>query len=118
MQETFKEIGEAEIKQMLKDIEYYQKLVKELEAKLEERQISNRPFAWATEEFNINGGLVWSSITQFRPKELSWIRDLPTKKHYITITALYKDEASAEKITGVKSYRESTQRLTDAFNGL
>jgi len=77
-----------------------------------------QPYAWATEEFDINGKLVWSSITQFRPKELSWIRDLPTKKHYITITALYKDETNVEKITGVKSYREATKRLIDAFNGL
>jgi hypothetical protein len=77
-----------------------------------------QPYAWSTEEFNVNGELVWSSITQFRPKELSWIRDLPNKKHYITITPVYKDEANAEKITGVKSYRESTQRLTDAYNGL
>ncbi|MEI6732061.1 MAG: hypothetical protein WCK90_05295 [archaeon] len=55
---------------------------------------------------------------QTRPIELSWIRDLPTKKHNIVITPLYKDEANAEKITGIKSYRESTQRLADAFNGL
>jgi len=82
------------------------------------QEIPKQPYAWAIEEFNIHGELVWSSITQFRPKELSWIRDLPTKKHYITITPLYKDEANAEKITGVKSYRESTQRLADAFNGL
>jgi hypothetical protein len=76
------------------------------------------PYAWAIEEFNINGELVWSSITQFRPKELSWIRDLPTKKHHITITPLYKDETQIEKITGIKSYRESTQRLIDANGGL
>ena len=82
------------------------------------QETRKQPYAWAIEEFNIHGELVWSSITQFRPKELSWIRDLPTKKHYITITPLYKDEANAEKITGVKSYRESTQRLADAFNGL
>lgn len=82
------------------------------------QEIRKQPYAWAVEEFNINGELVWSSITQFRPKELSWIRDLPTKKHHITITPLYKDEANAEKITGIKSYRESTQRLTEAFNGL
>lgn len=77
-----------------------------------------QPYAWAIEEFNINGGLVWSSITQFRPKELSWIRDLPTKKHYITITPLYKDESKAEKITGVKSYKESTQKMLEAYGGL
>jgi hypothetical protein len=82
------------------------------------QEIPKQPYAWATEEFDINGRLVWSSITQFRPKELSWIRDLPTKKHYITITALYKDETNVEKITGVKSYREATKRLTDAYSGL
>jgi hypothetical protein len=76
------------------------------------------PYAWAIEEFNIHGDLVWSSITQFRPKELSWIKDLPTRKHHITITPLYKNEEQAEKITGIKSYRESTQRLIDANGGL
>jgi hypothetical protein len=80
--------------------------------------LPKQPYAWATEEFDINGRLVWSSITQFRPKELSWIRDLPTKKHYITITPLYKCDEKAEKITGVKSYREATKRLVDAYNGL
>lgn len=81
-------------------------------------ELPKQPYAWAIEEFDINGRLVWSSITQFRPTELSWIRDLPTKKHYLTITPLFKDEAQAEKITGVKSYRESTKRLTEAYGGL
>jgi hypothetical protein len=81
-------------------------------------EIKPQPYAWATEEYNINGELVWSSITQFRPKELSWIRDLPTKKHHIVITPLYKDEAQAEKITGIKSYKESTKKLAEAFGGL
>jgi len=76
------------------------------------------PYAWAIEEFNSHGDLVWSSIMQTRPKELSWIKDLPTKKHNIVITPLYKDESQAEKITGIKSYRESTQRLIDANGGL
>lgn len=80
--------------------------------------MNNQPYAWVTEEFNIHGELVWSSITQFRPKELSWIKDLPTKKHHIVITPLYKDDSKAEKITGIKSYRESTQRLIEANGGL
>ena len=80
--------------------------------------LKQQPYAWATEEYNIHGELVWSSITKFRPKELSWIRDLPTKKHHIVITPLYKDEAQAEKITGIKSYKESTQKLTEAYGGL
>lgn len=78
----------------------------------------NDPYAWAIEEFNSRGDLVWSSIMQTRPKELSWIRDLPTKKHNIVITPLYKDELKAEKITGIKSYKESTQRLIDAIEGV
>lgn len=76
------------------------------------------PYAWAIEEFNSHGDLVWSSIMQTRPKELSWIKDLPTKKHNIVITPLYKDESQAEKITGIKSYRESTQRMVEANGGL
>ena len=72
------------------------------------------PYAWAIEEFNSHGDLVWSSIMQTRPKELSWIKDLPSKKHNIVITPLYKDEDNAEKITGIKSYKESTQRMIDA----
>ena len=76
------------------------------------------PYAWAIEEFNSHGDLVWSSIMQTRPKELSWIKDLPTKKHNIIITPLYKDESQAEKITGIKSYKESTKRLIEANGGL
>jgi hypothetical protein len=82
------------------------------------QETHKQPYAWAIEEFNVHGDLVWSSITQFRPKELSWIRDLPTKKHYISITPLYKDESKVEKITGVKSYKESTQKMMEAYNGL
>ena len=77
-----------------------------------------QPYAWSIEEFNNDGGLVWSSMSKFRPTELSWIRDLPTKKHNIVLTPLYKDESKAEKITGVKSYKESTQKMMEAYNGL
>jgi hypothetical protein len=80
--------------------------------------MEQQPYAWAIEEFNSQGNLIWSSITQFRPKELSWIRDLPNKKHYVTITPLYKDESKAEKITGIKSYKESTAKMMEAYGGL
>jgi len=80
--------------------------------------MEQQPYAWAIEEFNSQGNLIWSSITQFRPKELSWIRDLPNKKHYVTITPLYKDELKAEKITGIKSYKESTAKMMEAYGGL
>ena len=77
-----------------------------------------QPYAWSIEEFNNDGDLVWSSMSKFRPTELSWIRDLPTKKHHIVITPLYKDEVNAEKITGIKSYKESTKKLAEAYGGL
>jgi hypothetical protein len=80
--------------------------------------VNNQPYAWSTEEFNVNGDLVWSTNTQYRPKEITRIRDMPKKKHNITITPLYKDESKAEKITGIKSYKESTKRLMEAYNGL
>jgi hypothetical protein len=57
-------------------------------------------------------------MSNFRPTELSWIRDLPSKKHNIVLTPLYKDESKAEKITGIKSYKESTQKMMEAYNGL
>ena len=82
------------------------------------QEILKQPYAWSIEEFNIHGELVWSSITQFRPKELSWIKDLPTKKHHITITPLFKDESKIETITGIKSYKESTAKMIEAYGGL
>jgi len=82
------------------------------------QEILKQPYAWSIEEFNNDGDLVWSSISQFRPTELSWIRDLPTKKHNIVLTPLYKDESKAEKITGIKSYKESTAKMIEAYGGL
>ena len=45
---------------------------------------------------------------------------LKCNKHLnnIIITPLYKCEEKAEKITGIKSYKESTQRMIDANGGL
>ena len=80
--------------------------------------LPEHPSAWLVEEFDIHGELVWESLLKFRPTEISWVRDLPSKKHYLVITELYRKKESAEKITGVRSYRESTQRLIDANNGL
>ena len=81
-------------------------------------KLPRQPDGWSTKEYNANGELVWSSFTQFRPTEISWVRDLPNKKHYLVIAPFYINESQAEKITGVKSYRESTKRLVDAYNGL
>ena len=81
-------------------------------------ELPRQPDGWVTKEYNVHDDLVWFSFTQFRPTEISWIRDLPNKKHYLVIAPFYIDESQAEKITGVKSYREATKRLVDAFNGL
>lgn len=81
-------------------------------------ELPEYPTAWLVEEFNIHGELVREILLKFRPTGISWAKDLPSKKHYLVITELYRKKESAEKITGVKSYRESTQRLIDAHNGL
>jgi hypothetical protein len=81
-------------------------------------QVGETPYAWALEEFDSKGNLIWSSMMLTRPKELSWFRDLPSKKHNILLTPLYKDESKEERLDGVKSYKESTKRLVDANTGL
>lgn len=74
--------------------------------------------AWLLQEFDEKGNIVWSSIMPIRPKELSWFKDLPSKKHNIVLTPMYADHSQAEKFSGVKSYKESTQRLVEANQGL
>ena len=76
------------------------------------------PVAWMLEEYNHEGGLIWYSLMLSRPTDLSWFKDLPSKKHNIVLTPLYKDETQAEKHTGIKSYKESTKKLTEAYGGL
>lgn len=76
------------------------------------------PSAWLIEEFNHEGALIWCSLMLSRPTDLTWFKDLPTKKHNIVLTPLYKDDSKAEKLDGVKSYKEATKRLVDANNGL
>ena len=76
------------------------------------------PVAWMLEEYNHEGGLIWYSLMLSRPTDLSWFKDLPSKKHNIVLTPLYKDETQAEKHTGIKSYKDSTKRLIEANRGL
>lgn len=76
------------------------------------------PTAWLLEEYNHEGGLIWYSLMLTRPTDLSWFKDLPSKKHNIVLTPLYRDESKAEKHTGIKSFKENTKRLIEANNGL
>jgi hypothetical protein len=76
------------------------------------------PTAWLLEEYNHEGGLIWYSLMLTRPTDLSWFKDLPSKKHNIVLTPLYKCEEKAEKHTGIKSFKENTKRLIEANNGL
>jgi hypothetical protein len=80
--------------------------------------MKEEPTAWLVEEFNIHNDLIWWALLKSRPTDISWVRDLPNKKHYLVITELYRKKESAEKITGVKSYKESTKRLIEANGGL
>jgi hypothetical protein len=73
--------------------------------------------AWLLQEFDDQGKLIWSSIMPTRPKELSWFKELPSKKHNIVLTPMFSDQTKAETFNGVKSYKESTQRLIEANQG-
>ena len=74
--------------------------------------------AWLLQEFNSNGDVVWSAIMPIRPNDMSWFKDLPTKKHNIVLTPLYANHAEAEKFNGIKSFKESTLRLVESNQGL
>lgn len=76
------------------------------------------PDAWFIEEYNEKGDVVWSAIMRTIPKEVSWFKDLPSKKHTIMIAPMFIDHDKAEKHTGVKTYKESTLRLVEANQGL
>ena len=38
------------------------------------------PDAWLVEEYDSKGNLVWKMIAFFEPTELSWFKDLKSKK--------------------------------------
>jgi len=80
--------------------------------------IKKEPDAYRVRELDSNGETVWSSLMPNRPREVSWFKDLPSKKHTIVIEELYVDESKTETFNGVKSYKESTQRLIEANQGL
>jgi hypothetical protein len=74
--------------------------------------------AYIVREIDSNGETVWCSLMFTRPTELSWFRDLPTKKHTLVIEELFIDSSKTETFNGIKSYKESTQRLIEANQGL
>lgn len=76
------------------------------------------PDAYRIKELDANGETVWSSLMPNRPTEISWFKDLPSKKHTIVIEELFVDNTKTETFNGIKSYKESTQRLIEANQGL
>lgn len=65
------------------------------------------PDAWLVEEFDSKGQLVWKMIAFFEPTELSWFKDLKSKKHNVTITPMYKKDEEAKRYDGIKKYDSS-----------
>ena len=74
--------------------------------------------AYRVKEIDANGEVVWSSLMPNRPTEVSWFKDLPSKKHTLVIEELFVDPSKTETFNGIKSYKESTQRLIEANQGL
>ena len=78
----------------------------------------NKPDAWLLEEFDKEGQVIWCSLMLGRPSDVQWFRDLPTKKHNILLTPLYKDNAQSQRFDGIKSFNDATKRMIEANNGL
>ena len=78
----------------------------------------NKPDAYRVKELDSNGNVIWSSLMPTRPTELSWFKDLPNKKHTLVIEELFINPSKTKTFNGIKSYKESTQRLIEAGNGL
>ena len=75
-----------------------------------------KPLAWLVEEFDGTGQLVWSGLMTSNPTEVSWLNDLKSKLHNVTITPLIPDTKNIIKVTNVKKY--DSKKLTEAESGL
>lgn len=75
-----------------------------------------KPLAWLVEEFDSTGKLVWSGLMTSEPTEMSWLQDLKSKLHNVTITPLIPDTKNVVKVTNTKKY--DSKKLTEANSGL
>jgi hypothetical protein len=75
-----------------------------------------KPLAFLVEEFDSTGKLVWSGLMTSNPTEVSWLNDLKSKLHNVTITPLIPDTKNIIKVTNVKKY--DSKKLTEAESGL
>ena len=73
-----------------------------------------KPIAWLVEEFDSTGKLVWSGLMTSEPTEMSWLKDLKSKLHNVTITPLIPDTKNVVKVTNTKKYK--IELLTLASN--
>ena len=74
-----------------------------------------KPIAWLVEEFDSTGKLVWSGLMTSEPTEMSWLKDLKSKLHNVTITPLIPDTKNVVKVTNTKKY--DSKKLTEAYSG-
>jgi len=66
-----------------------------------------KALAYLVEEFDAEGKLVRSMLMASEPREMSWVKDLKSKMHNVTITPLIPDTANIIKVTNVKKYDSS-----------
>ena len=74
-----------------------------------------KPIAWLVEEFDSTGKLVWSGLMASEPTELSWLKDLKSKMHNVTITPLIPNTKNIIKVNNTKKY--NSKLLTEAYGG-
>ena len=59
------------------------------------------------EEFNDQGNLVWCGLSMGKIDHLSWLSDLPSKKHNLVISPLIVYQEGIIKAEGIKKYDSS-----------
>lgn len=69
--------------------------------------MTKEPVGYLIQEYDVNGKLVWYGLVSGPIDHLSWFKDLPSKKHNVTISPLIVDEANIIKLDGVKKYDSS-----------
>ena len=74
-----------------------------------------KPLAWLVEEFDGTGQLVWSGLMTSEPREMSWLKDLKSKMHNVTITPLIPDTKNIIQVNNTKKY--NSKLLTEAYGG-
>jgi hypothetical protein len=64
--------------------------------------METKPLAFLIEEFDINGLLVWKTLSFFEPNSVEYLKDIKGKKHNLKVTQLIGGKV--KNVIGVAKY--------------